>query len=236
MSRKRLLLSSAALLICTFATVWIGCFSADRQERQNRALISAIKRNDTGRVLALLRNGAEPNARDDTVSTTVWALLWARLSGKPVRFASGPSALDVLFESAIVLEHPDQPWRIQRFTIRKEPVAIVRALVAKGANVRGNIADMRGWPLVLIPAQYGWADSVQIMLDKGADINARGVNGVTVLSFAVTSRNAELVKLLISCGVNVNARDAQGKSVLTEAYMISTPEIVEMLKRAGATR
>ena len=61
MHRKRFLLSTFFLLLLLVGVpAWLT-YRAVRQERLNRALIAAIKHNDTKDVLTLLQEGADPN-------------------------------------------------------------------------------------------------------------------------------------------------------------------------------
>jgi ankyrin repeat protein len=231
-----MLIVSTVMLTSALIALCISYRTAVQQNRRDVALIAACRRYDADSVVALLKEGANPNARDHRGDMPLWEFVCAKLSGKPILFTSGPTALDVVFESDYILDHPNQPLRTQSFTLRPEPVVIVRELVTKGARVTGNYQDMQGWPLIVYPAQNGWTDSVAVMLDRGANINAKTVNGAMVLSFAVNSRNAMLVKLLIERGVNINARDSQGKTALTDAPTFSTPEIIALLEKAGAKR
>lgn len=230
-------LTTIALFVCGAGFLWLQYCSAVRQKHRNMALLAAIKHYDTGRVIALLKEGADPNIRDNPADLTVWHYLHGlldHLRGKPLQSIGDPTALQVVFDSAIIPSRPNQPLAPQIVSMRPEPVAIIQELLAKGAKVNVNESDMPGWPLILYPAQHGWADSVRMMLDKGADCNARAANGATVLSFAVNSKNARLVKLLLERGANVNTRDGQGTTLLADAATFSTPEIIALLKQAGA--
>ena len=83
---------------------------------------------------------------------------------------------------------------------------------------------------------------VQLLLEKGADVNAQDKRGEPVLIQAVSSwANARfsvealfspLVKALIARGADVNAKDPDGKTVLMRAE--KKPKIVRLLKHSGA--
>lgn len=58
-------------------------------------------------------------------------------------------------------------------------------------------------------------DAAALLLDRGADIEARGGSGMTPLHLAAQRRrNGPVVQLLIERGANVNARDDQGRTPL----------------------
>jgi ankyrin repeat protein len=53
---------------------------------------------------------------------------------------------------------------------------------------------------------------VGLLLDKGADINATGNRGSTILSTAVRTNNSLMVKELLEREANANARDNDGST------------------------
>ena len=71
--------------------------------------------------------------------------------------------------------------------------------------------------MLALAARRGWAEGVQILLDAGADIQARDRRGRTVLMSALQSRNVETVLELIEKGAEVNARDNVGGTALSRA-------------------
>ena len=72
--------------------------------------------------------------------------------------------------------------------------------------------DDSGNTLLLVAAQYGYFDLVEVLLNKrGADVNACNDMGATALHFAccAESFNLKLVHLLLEKGANVHARDKE---------------------------
>src|SRR5690349_8789767 len=47
----------------------------------------------------------------------------------------------------------------------------VRGLLDQGSNA--NALDDLGWPLLMVAAQAGRADIVELLVNKGADVNAK---------------------------------------------------------------
>jgi ankyrin repeat protein len=73
---------------------------------------------------------------------------------------------------------------------------------------------------------------VTLLLEKGAELEARSHLGVTPLMFAVAnSQTTEIATLLIEAGADVNAKANGGHTMLMNA---ETPEIIKILKAAGA--
>ncbi len=75
------------------------------------------------------------------------------------------------------------------------------------------------------------ADDIRVLIREGADVNAKGNNGVTPLQRAALGSTPEIATLLIEAGADVNVKNDYGKTALNLAL---TPEIIKLLKAAGA--
>ena len=116
--------------------------------------------------------------------------------------------------------------------IRSGDVAKVSALLASSADV--NAKERRGGatPLMLAAA-FGSLDTMRMLIDKGADVNARSAGDATALMWAVN--DIDKVRLLIDKGADVNAVSSLGRSALFLAAMSErSAEIVRLLVARGA--
>jgi ankyrin repeat protein len=88
--------------------------------------------------------------------------------------------------------------------------AIVGLLIEKKVDV--NRKDNYGTALHYM-AQVGNAESIRLMLENGADIDAKNSGGETALHIAEGSfsRFPELISLLVAKGANIYAKDNQGR-------------------------
>lgn len=73
------------------------------------------------------------------------------------------------------------------------------------------------------------AEIIKLLINRGADINARNQQGKTALSLAVG--NADITKVLIEAGADVNIRDNEGNT----AMMLSNWAVEQLLRKAGAS-
>ena len=79
------------------------------------------------------------------------------------------------------------------------------------------------------------ADYIRLLISEGADVNAKGKNGMTPLLYASQHEIWEVVTLLVKAGADVNARFTDGTTPLMHAAgNSSTPEIVQLLLEKGA--
>ena len=73
-----------------------------------------------------------------------------------------------------------------------------------------------------------------LLIEKGANINARTKNGATPVYAAASSGRREILELLIARGADLNAKDEQGVSPLKVAASNGYKAVVELLKAKGA--
>lgn len=74
---------------------------------------------------------------------------------------------------------------------------------------------------------------IQLLIKKGADVNARNYHGQTILMKAAEYSSPEIVKILIEAGADINAHN-DGRTALIVAAQRHSPEIVKILIDAGA--
>ncbi len=97
-------------------------------------------------------------------------------------------------------------------------------------------ARLKGRAPLMIAAQNGDIAAVKALLDGGARVNSRGVNGTTALmDAAFFSGDAEILRALINAGADVNAADKDGlTSLMLAIYANDKTDAAEALLRAGA--
>lgn len=78
------------------------------------------------------------------------------------------------------------------------------------------------------------ADVIQILIDAGADLEARDAHGATALISAAFNQNAEITNALIAAGANVAAEDDNGATALHFAALNNGPAVLTQLMNAGA--
>lgn len=76
-------------------------------------------------------------------------------------------------------------------------------------------------------------ESTELLLQHGANVNAKGEHGFTALHYAASTRNPDLIELLIAHGADVSARTDKGDTPLHKAAGASL-NAVEILLRHGA--
>ena len=96
-----------------------------------------------------------------------------------------------------------------------------------------NSKDSKGRTPLVLAIYNDDADVVRALLESGADVNARGKDGWTVLMDALNNNNPNLdtIKVLIEAGVDVNAKDKKGDTAL---MMVKSAEVANLLANAGA--
>jgi len=106
-------------------------------------------------------------------------------------------------------------------------------LIERGAEIDDQGGRIVGTPL------YGAAYSgniiiAKLLIDKGANVNAKSADKSTPLHAATNGRHVSIAKLLIDNGADVNAKKRYGRTPLYLAAKIGHADLVELLIKSGA--
>jgi len=108
---------------------------------------------------------------------------------------------------------------------------IAKLLIQKGVNVNFQGNEVGFTPLIEAAARESF-ETAKILIDAGADVNAKDKYGRTVLMEG--SGDRRIIALLIKSGVNINAVNYKGETALMQVVNRGDYEAVELLVQAGA--
>ncbi len=115
--------------------------------------------------------------------------------------------------------------------IRNNDLTVLQR-IAPGSKEVNEPTD-RGTTPLMYAAGFGSIEGVRMLIDAGANVNARNAFGGTALMWGIG--NPAKVKLLIAKGADVNARSKSGATpLLLAAHQDGSEPVVRMLLAAGA--
>jgi len=110
----------------------------------------------------------------------------------------------------------------------------VQALLAQGADVNARDQEHNQTSLMLAVSFPG-ADMVRLLLDAGAEVDARDDWGRTALFYTTVA--SEAFAVLLAAGANIHARDKEGNTILMRKVSESASlSDVEKLLQLGVDR
>src|SRR5207244_7643968 len=86
---------------------------------------------------------------------------------------------------------------------------IVRALMAKGANV--NVTDQTAQTPLMLAAAGGHLDVARALIEGGARLEVKDKSGMTALLAAASAGRTDVLRLLVASGASVEARDLKSR-------------------------
>jgi len=114
--------------------------------------------------------------------------------------------------------------------VRANDPETVQRLVAAGEPV--DAMDQEGiWSLLLWAAYHGYTELARFLLDRGAPIEDRWVEGESPLMVAAWHGHPGTVRLLLDRGADPNYVTDKGWDVVQFAEMSGNPEVIAMLQQ-----
>jgi ankyrin repeat protein len=108
-------------------------------------------------------------------------------------------------------------------------ISRARELLKQGADVNARDKEHQETPVILA-AKFAGAGMVRMLLEVGAEVDARDGWGRTALFYAPVS--SEAFGALLRAGADVNARDEEGNTILMRRVFASASlsEVEELLR------
>jgi len=94
-----------------------------------------------------------------------------------------------------------------------------------------------GWTLLHLAAAFGTPDSVRLLLDKGAAVDAVSTNAQRnqpLHAVLALGRNVEIIELLLLAGADPNARQTGGFTAIFSAAAANRRDLCDQLIQHGA--
>ncbi|HWY47482.1 MAG TPA: ankyrin repeat domain-containing protein [Bryobacteraceae bacterium] len=206
-----------SILILTVAGTAIGAGPTSDD------LYNAIRANDLARLRSLVHDSADANTKDGRGET---ALMYAAVVGSL-------DAMKFLIAKGAAVNTQNE-FGSTALIWSATDLAKVRLLLAHGANV--NVASKRGRTALFLAAMTDRsADTVRLLLAKGADPKVMDAFKNSTLMAAAAGNDIETIRLIIDTGVDVNAANALGMTpLIVSAGNNGNTRAVQMLLAKGA--
>lgn len=116
---------------------------------------------------------------------------------------------------------------------RSEKIKEIKRLLKAGADPNPNSFNGRT-ALMWTACDNDTVKASALMLEHGADVDARDDQGQTALYYAIWQNSIENAKLLLEHGADANAQDSSKQSLIVAAISYSNEDMVKLLLDNGA--
>ena len=110
----------------------------------------------------------------------------------------------------------------------------VRATIEKSEAAVIFEADKNGFSLLHAAVKANQIEIALLLLERGAEVDAKTNGGTTPLHVAVDFNNVEMISILAKHGANIDAQSKLGRTPLFVAVIKDQPSVAKMLIDLGA--
>ncbi|KAL8746481.1 MAG: hypothetical protein Q9184_007742 [Pyrenodesmia sp. 2 TL-2023] len=210
----------------------------DIQERkfngQRTPLHWACDRGHESCVRLLVKHGADVNANNYTNRTPLQeALMRGNVSISKFLLENGAS----------VKSHDDEGWTpLHQAAISRKAVEVIHLLLDKGADIEAKTFTTNHWnltcrneatPLFLAAGEQEY--TVKALMDRGADLRCRNMNGEMPIHIACWRGHASTVKRMLDAGIDIEEKDhLDEETPLLKAASTGQTLVLKLLLDRGA--
>jgi Raf kinase inhibitor-like YbhB/YbcL family protein len=189
------------------------------KDNQGRtALMAASSSGEAAAVEALLGAGADVRAEDASSET---AMTYAAAEGHAAAIAA-------------LQRHGAKPGELELILASGRCNAdVVRALLSGGMSVE---TPASGTSPLIVAAGGNCADVVDLLIARGANLNAKNGDGWTPLIKAASAGHTEIVEKLLAKGADMSVADPLGRTAWMYAAMANRAEMAELFRKARAAQ
>ena len=175
---------------------------------RKRDILGAFEVHSVGEIRAALDAGVDPNTPIRGKAPINW------LTEMYSRSDNFPACLRLLLDRGAVLDDPvAAPVLLDDVDALSAAIRANREILHHRTTMVSAFTPLVGATLLHVAAEYGNATVAQLLIEKGADVNARaavddyGLNGHTPLFHTVNSngnRSAPILRLLVQAGARTD--------------------------------
>ena len=190
----------------------------------NRYLHNAVRRNDADLVASFLaKNGMDVNGRDGYGMT---ALMWAAGRGYL-------SIALLLLQHGAGVEAKNELLSVRSIEKLETGKGDYWELIDRMGMLEAN--KHHGWTALVWAARNGRTDLVNLLLDRGADINIITKDGFTALVHSLENKHRDTAHLLLRRGANPNLEEDNCSPALPIAAKYGLVDLVREVLNLGGS-
>ena len=119
---------------------------------------------------------------------------------------------------------------------RRNEVSLIEPLLNMNPDLVNKPDSEMGWCPLHRSVLCEHAESTELLLKLGADVNKPANSGEAPIHIAAKNGDTQIVRLLLEHGADVNSVQKEGESALHIAAKANHQELVQLLLRSGANR